>query len=142
MIEREHHKAPIWPVTPAVRYLEGRKTPVVLPYIYADAQPDAEAPDNSPTVAEAVRLCEKAVAEAWRACKEAGETGIRLDQSMKLTWQACLPPLDCIHSIRIYVALISWAQVQFSLPARDVKTYAYLAQVAMQAQNQRGADAK
>lgn len=118
--------------------MAGRRTPVILPFIYGEAQPENDAPANSPTILEAVRMCEKSVAETWHAAKAAGEQGSNVAQSMKLTWLACLPTLDSRHNVRIYVALIAWAQVQLHLLPSEVKTYAYLAQVALQALNTKG----
>lgn len=133
-------KPPTWPVTPAVRRLQYRQIPIVVPYIYAEAPPYDDAPAHSPTIAESIRLCEKAVAETWQACKEAGELQPHVQHSMRLTWLACLPPLDCLHNIRIYIALVSWAMVQRIISHTESKTYCYTAQVAMQARPRGSSD--
>ncbi len=135
MSESRSKQAPQWPVTPVVKTLPGRRTPVVLPYIYGEAQPGRTAPANSPTISEAVRLCEKAVAEAWQMCKDKGSGESEMRTSLRLTWLACMPPLDCVHNIRIYCALLAWGKTQLDVSHAELKSYAYLAQVALQALN-------
>jgi len=135
MSELRHKQAPQWRATPAIKQVEGRRLPLVLPYIYAEAQPAPDAPANSPTIREALYHLEKAVAEAWQASKESGGKSSDQLTSMRLTWMACLPPLDCVHNIRIYTAMISWAKTHIDISHAELKSYAYLVQVALQAMN-------